>query len=270
MKKVYFITLLLLSMAASGVYAQTTQVVGGQNTAISVVPWQVYLEINGGVCGGSIISPNWIVTACHCVQGAAPNQVNVFAGITNRITERNNAQRPVVAQIIRHPGWGTNPNAEFDNDIALIRLSTPLTFNANVQPIIYASNNAGLTNPGVNALVSGWGRTMENGQLSDVLQSVNVPIVANATGEGQYNNLPAPQDRLNVTGNMLVAGVENNGGRDACQGDSGGPLMVRDGSGNPVLVVSSVSVQAVPELISWAYIREYKIIAIGYSSRRFS
>lgn len=107
----------------------------------------------------------------------------MFAGITNRITERNNAQRPGVVQIILHPGWRTNPNADSDNDIALIRLSTSLTLDANVQPIAYASNNAGLTNPGVNALVSGWGALSEGGPTSNVLQSANVPIVANATGE---------------------------------------------------------------------------------------
>ena len=45
------------------------QVVGGANTHISVVPWRVLLEINGNDnCGGTIIAPNWILTACHCLE----------------------------------------------------------------------------------------------------------------------------------------------------------------------------------------------------------
>lgn len=235
MKKMYFAVLWLTLFAAGKGVAQITNIVGGNNTNISQVPWQVLLDVNGGLCGGSIIAPNWVVTACHCVEGLSANQVQVFAGITNQATERGIAQQPGVAQIIRHPGYNTNPNSRFDNDIALLRLNTPLNFNANVQPIAYATSNGNLTNVGTNALVSGWGRIIENGPVSDLLQSVNVNIIDNAIGGQQYDNLPSPDDRMNITGNMVIAGVQGVGGLDACNGDSGGPLMVSD-NGNPVLV----------------------------------
>ena len=161
--------MLAIFCAALNGYAQVKpspqpQIVGGNNTNISAVPWQVYLEVtsNGStfVCGGSILSSTWIATACHCVRingagAVGPNQVTVFAGITNITTERNSAQRPTVAAVIPHPSYGATANARNDNDIALLRLSTPLTFNANVQSIPYATNG-NLTNPGTNALVSGW------------------------------------------------------------------------------------------------------------------
>ena len=92
----------------------------------------------------------------------------------------------------------------------------------------------GLINPGVNARVSGWGRLTEGGVLPDQLQSVTVPIVANASAVAQYNPLPPPEANLDVTANMLAAGAFRIGGIDACQGDSGGPLVVRDG-GVPVV-----------------------------------
>ena len=41
-----------------------TNIVGGVNTNINTVPWQILLEVNGqDICGGTIIAPNWILTA---------------------------------------------------------------------------------------------------------------------------------------------------------------------------------------------------------------
>lgn len=144
------------------------QVVGGANTHISVVPWQVLLEINGNDdCGGTIIAPNWILTACHCLENPngpilyQPSQIKVHAGVTRR-SQKNLGQLRNVVQIIRHPNWNRNTLA---NDIALLRLSSPLTINNNVQSIRYATANdavQGFTNPGVNARISGWG-SLANG-----------------------------------------------------------------------------------------------------------
>jgi len=48
-------------------YAQS-RVIGGNNANSNSWPWQIVLYSNGRAgCGGSIISPNWIVTAAHCV-----------------------------------------------------------------------------------------------------------------------------------------------------------------------------------------------------------
>lgn len=211
-----------------------TNIVGGTGVNINQVPWQVLLEIGGqDGCGGSIIAPNWILTAAHCVQGVSLGSIRVIAGITNR-SQKNTGQIVNVAQVIIHPSYGTNPNSINDNDLALLRLTTPVTFNANVQAIPYATQadaNAGLTNPGVNTTVSGWGLLSETGAQPDQLQSVNVPIVANATAAAQYD--PRPEN-LDVTANMLAAGL-NTGGRDACSGDSGGPLTVRNATNQAIL-----------------------------------
>ena len=43
------------------------RIVGGQACSVSRWPWQVALIANGEhVCGGSLVTPDWIVTAAHC------------------------------------------------------------------------------------------------------------------------------------------------------------------------------------------------------------
>lgn len=136
------------------------------------------------------------------------------------VAKKNLGQLRNVLQIIRHPNWNRNT---FANDIALIRLSSPLTFNANVQGIQYATANdagQGFTNPGVNARISGWGLLATNGAQPDHLQAATVPI-------RNINTLNPNQYAFDLTGNMIAAG---NNGTGVCHGDSGGPLVVFDGT----------------------------------------
>lgn len=246
MKKLYFLLLFCLLLSVETIAQITTHIVGGDDTDIDEVPWQVLIETNtplNGIldaCGGTIIAPNWILTACHCTFDPANgnplngSQIKIYAGITLR-GEKNNGQIRNVVEIIRHPDYGTNPDSRFDHDIALLRLSSPLILNNEVQVIDYATQadaNAGWTDPGRIATVSGWGRLFSGGNQPNHLQSINIPIVDNATAAGQYN--PLIQD-LDITANMLAAGNVGIGGQDACQGDSGGPLVVQDASDRDIL-----------------------------------
>lgn len=68
------LTALCLLLAECGVNARMgvsrqSRIVGGTNAASGDWPWQVSLHVQGThVCGGSIITPDWIVTAAHCVE----------------------------------------------------------------------------------------------------------------------------------------------------------------------------------------------------------
>lgn len=61
---------LLLSECGVSVKAsRQSRIVGGSNAYSGEWPWQVSLHVQGiHVCGGSIITPEWIVTAAHCVE----------------------------------------------------------------------------------------------------------------------------------------------------------------------------------------------------------
>lgn len=44
------------------------RIVGGNMSSLTQWPWQVSLQFQGyHLCGGSVITPLWIVTAAHCV-----------------------------------------------------------------------------------------------------------------------------------------------------------------------------------------------------------
>src|SRR5262249_29184296 len=61
------------------------RIVGGEDTDIKDHPWQVALSIDGGLCGGSIIAQNWVLTAAHCFASSSQAaNVRVKAGVTDR------------------------------------------------------------------------------------------------------------------------------------------------------------------------------------------
>ena len=209
-----------------------TRIVGGNQAIIEQHPYQVslkYIDDGKHFCGGTIIDEEWIVTAAHCLEGESIEDFKVAAGITG-ITQSH--QNRTVELFINHPGYNSTTN---DNDIALIKLSSPLTFDNKVQQIAYATKDDdtnGLLDAGTTATVSGWGDTMEDGVASTTLLAVNIPITLFSVANAAYNNA--------LTSNMLAAGLAV-GGKDACQGDSGGPLVVPNSDNTAVILAGVVS-----------------------------
>jgi secreted trypsin-like serine protease len=101
--------------------ASVTKIVGGEAAGTATWGWAVSISIdNAYLCGGSIISQLWIVTAAHCVTGYSANQITVYAGSNIRWS---GTQSQIGSQVIQHPNY--NPSTYVD-DIALIKLSSPL------------------------------------------------------------------------------------------------------------------------------------------------
>ncbi len=209
----------------------TEKIVGGDNADISEFPWQISMQTQSGFhfCGGSVLDEEWILTAAHCVDGSSPGQIRVAAGITRVSTAGNQGQLRQVDEIFMFPGY-VDPTE--GKDVALMRLSSPLDLSAStVTPIDIVTPSdeaAGLAAPGSDVTVTGWGTLSSGGQSPDVLQSVVVPVVSNAQADSAYNT-------VNITDDMIGAGLIGVGGKDSCQGDSGGPLVV-EGPTGPKLV----------------------------------
>ncbi len=204
------------------------RIVGGQEADPGEWPWQVALIApgrdphEGQFCGGSMIEPGWVLTAAHCVDHNDESRVEVAAGVFDLAVPEAGFERRSVAEIIVHPGWNPNTN---DNDIALLRLSSPIPFrgaSGDMLPItgIQLPSPAVGALVGENATVTGWGNT--RGQpnpggtsFPSRLHEVSVPVISNADCNLAYGD---------ITDNMICAGVPQ-GGVDSCQGDSGGPLV---------------------------------------------
>ena len=209
----YIFISFVLNTNASDVNQQSTRIVGGIEAQPGAWPWQASIQdpLFGHFCGGSLIAPEWVVTAAHCVDTASPESVKVVLGRHDLRTA--NGEEHAISQIIIHPDWDPGTN---NNDIALLHLVSPST----QEPVnLVGSGDEPLYSPGVTATVTGWGALSEGGLNSDVLQQVQVDIVTNtiANTAEAYNG--------EVSENMIAAGFIE-GGKDSCQGDSGGPLLV--------------------------------------------
>ena len=203
----------------TGIKAINAKITGGTTAVISDFPWQVYFISGNYRCGGSIIGPNWIVTAAHCTKdntgGAIPaSTMFVKVGATNPSIEGKTYS---VSEAIVNEGFDSQTLL---NDVALLRLTDTINF-ANATPIkLVTTDNAsqGAIDPGVMSWVTGWGYTHINPNvLPSVLQKVQLPVISIAQASTVWGNTIPATD--------LMAGYLN-GNKDACNGDSGGPLVV--------------------------------------------
>ncbi|XP_058865562.1 transmembrane protease serine 4 isoform X1 [Acipenser ruthenus] len=203
----------VVSLTCSGCGVKRTQrVVGGSDTAIEDWPWQVSLQFNKQhTCGGSVVTPRWIVTAAHCF----PDNQKLLSRweVVSGLTTLSSKGAVGVSQVIVHGSYAGN-----DNDIAMVLLSQPLTLSESVKPVCLPTYDLQM-NANSRLWVTGWGNTQEKGKLSTVLQQAEIAYL-----DRDVCNRPNSYAGL-ITPRMLCAGSLD-GKVDSCQGDSGGPLVL--------------------------------------------
>ena len=216
------------------------RIVGGKEVMkINKYPWQLSLStgylgmLYQHRCGAAVVSAIWAITAAHCLQAVSvASRLYVLGGFTD-MEKWDWAQIRRVEKYYNHENFSASL---YEQDIALLKLESPLLFTPNVLPVcLPAPSYRGKFNSAVGktALLSGWGRHWETGPLVNQLEMVELPVIDNWECMKWYNRSGSRQYIPEKS--FLCAGYED-GGFDACNGDSGGPLIIYRADGRAELL----------------------------------
>ncbi|XP_067235425.1 serine protease 27-like [Chanodichthys erythropterus] len=218
---------ILLSIAGSlcqldvcGRAPLSNRIVGGTNATVGAWPWQVSIHVIGfGRCGGTLINKDWVLSAAQCFRNFGVSDTLMYFGRLNQSGPNPHEIIRTASRIIRHSNYNSST---FDNDIALVQLSSSVTFSDYIKPVCLAAAGS-VFKAGTENWVTGWG-TLQY-QSPDTLQEVMIPIVSNSDCDKAYEGI-----NMSITSNMICAGLLNQGGKDSCQGDGGGPMVSKKDS----------------------------------------
>jgi len=208
--------------AAAAEPKATASVVGGNGAGTGTYPWMVALSRG---CGGTLIAPDRVLTAGHCVEDLRISDLRLYVGATRR---RRGGYRydgvPVRAvEVASHPGYRPLENGGPVNDAAIIQLAEPVP---GVPPVRLATAADSAGRGGKPATVVGWGVTrtdLRRAPLALGLQQGRLRILSDASCRRIYG-----QDGTYRRTVMLCARSRNARRRpntSPCVGDSGGPLV---------------------------------------------
>lgn len=192
------------------------RIVGGHLATHSKWPWMTALVVatqsaeRGQFCAGSLVAPQWVITAAHCVKGNTPAGVDVLARST-WLGDTRLGLRVRSDALVTHPAF----NARTQNhDAALIHLVTPLP-----GPYLHLASIRTHLRVGQPLQVAGWGQISTTKRIfDDRLRSVEVRTIPAARCHLAYGEAFSSLSMLCVSADH---------GKDSCYGDSGGPLISR-------------------------------------------
>ncbi|XP_061638447.1 mannan-binding lectin serine protease 1 [Phyllopteryx taeniolatus] len=216
---------------------QVKRIVGGRAAEPGNFPWQVLLSVEDlsrvpaerRFGSGALLSDTWVLTAAHVLRSrrrdgrvvpVAPEHVKVLAGVVD-VRDKQASAGLAVSQVLIHPDFRPS---DFDNDVALVKLSVRVELNDAVRPVcLPPQGDAPTPLPHSLGVVAGWGVSHPD-VTSNLLQFVRLPVVPQDECRASY---AARAGGYNISDNMFCAGFYE-GGRDTCLGDSGGAFVAQD------------------------------------------
>ncbi|XP_046330294.1 fibrinolytic enzyme, isozyme C-like [Haliotis cracherodii] len=213
--------LLLAISVAYAAAAPAERIVGGSEATPHTWPWQLSLRRQGShICGAAILTANYAVTAAHCVDGQVESDMSIVAG-GHSLQNPSMFEQAIDVTYVMHPSYNGDALG-FPNDIAILRLATPLEFNDGVQPANLVPDDSKDFAGEKDCFITGWGKLggSESG-VPDLLQEVQTDVVTNSACRSALGLFPG----LGLSSSHVCVYDSANQASGACNGDSGGPLV---------------------------------------------
>ncbi|XP_063181294.1 LOW QUALITY PROTEIN: acrosin-like [Chroicocephalus ridibundus] len=216
-------------------YCSTSCIAGGTDAQLGAWPWIVSIQDpwetgTRRICGGSLISPQWGLTAAHCFIEARHVAMWWVVIRVGQLTQLGpEAQVRNIKQVHEHYS-----NISERNDIALLELDQPVQYSYYTQ-LTYVPDAPLRVSELRTCHISGWGSTTaRSGGSTDLLQKAKVHLIdVNLCNCSRWY-------RGAIHTHNLCAGCPQ-GGIDTCQGDSGGPLVCKHNNADQFWLVGVTS-----------------------------
>ncbi|XP_065067993.1 uncharacterized protein LOC135693432 isoform X3 [Rhopilema esculentum] len=212
-----------------------SRVIAGEDAKKGAWPWQILmLFMNSPMCGGALVAPNWVVTAAHCVSGKSAMRFKIRVGEHKfTVSSEGKHQDIQVQKVIPHPQYSRQT---LNNDIALMKLSLPVTFGKYVKPVCLPDHDQEVP-IGTKCFITGWGKIKHPGRMHHTLQQGKMPVVSN----DKCSSLNTKNLGIKITENMVCAGHGGSTRVSGCHGDSGGPFVCQTGPNGSWVLHGAVS-----------------------------
>ncbi|KAA0712224.1 Granzyme B [Triplophysa tibetana] len=181
-------------------------IVNGTEAKAHSRPYMVSVQRNKQhICGGFLVSEQFVMTAAHCFENR--QSLTVVVGAQDL---KHSSDHTAVKFYHIHPGFDSH---NLQNDIMLLQVNGKIKKTKIVQPISLPKKNRNIKAKS-KCSVAGWGKQTTEGSPTDRLMEVEVTVIDSKSCEKYWGKT-----------SRMVCAIGQGG---FCQGDSGGPLVCKD------------------------------------------